>query len=87
MAKDPDRKVEAWLASDDFKAITVPASIDTLQIVNGRPTIVTQILTSTLTLEAVPEPSTIALFLATPWVAHTLNRRRKRPANSKLNIE
>jgi len=87
MAKDPDRKVEAWLASDDFKAITVPASIDTLQIVNGRPTIVTKILTSTLTLEAVPEPSTIALFLVTPWMAHTWKRRRTRPANSKPNIE
>jgi hypothetical protein len=87
MAKDPDRKVEAWLASDDFKAITVPASYDTLQIVNGRPTIVTKILNSTLTLEAVPEPSTIALFLVTPWMAHTWNRRRTRPANSKPNIE
>jgi hypothetical protein len=81
MAKDPDRKVEAWLASDDFKAITVPASIDTLQIVNGRPTIVTKVLTSTLTLEAVPEPSTVALFLVTPWIAHSWNRRRTRPAN------
>lgn len=87
MAKDPDRKVEAWLASDDFKAITVPATFDTLQIVNGRPTIVTRVLTSTLTLEAVPEPSTIALFLATPWMAHKWNRRRKRPANSKHSIE
>lgn len=87
MAKDPDRKIEAWLASDDFKAITVPASYDTLQIVNGRPTTVTKILNSTLTLEAVPEPSTIALFLVTPWMAHTWNRRRTRPANSKPNIE
>lgn len=82
MEQDPERRIEAWLASEDFKDITVPASFDSLQIVNGRPQIVTTILNSTLDLEAVPEPASIACFLIAPLTVYSLNRRRQRLAKS-----
>lgn len=82
MEQDPERRIEAWLASEDFKDITVPASFDSLQIVNGRPQIVTTILNSTLDLEAVPEPTSIACFLIAPLTVYSLNRRRQRLAKS-----
>lgn len=83
MEQDPERRIEAWLASEDFKDITVPASFDSLQIVNGRPQIVTTVLKSTLDLEAVPEPASFACFIAAPLAIYSLNRRRQRTA--KLN--
>ncbi len=82
MEQDPERRIEAWLASEDFKDITVPASFDSLQIVNGRPQIVTTILNSTLELEAIPEPASIACFLIAPITIYSLNRRRQRLAKS-----
>ena len=61
ITKDPSSRVEAWLVSDTFKAITVPAFGEFLDFVDGFPVVTFKRFTATLDL-VVPEPSSNIIF-------------------------
>ncbi len=59
LSQDPQQRVDVWLASDTLTAITVPKNVMYYAApVGGFPTLTVRNFTSTLDLEAIPEPST-----------------------------
>ena len=92
LASNASHRLEAWLVSDTFANITVPAFGETFSFVGGTIVSTFQPFSSTLDLIYVPEPSSVVVFVFASIIHTTrrvicLRRRNSNQDKSKDTIE